>query len=217
MPGERRFVFEGMIDFQQLGAGWTTGGAVALLAFQLLGPAFWWWQNRRPDRVGGAISLVKAQWLVFVVSLWVVAPLLASGHAGTRLICWILAGSMLLRGVVELYLCLVTHGWKVRYGLFHDALQLGLAFAGLVWLATRGAPPWALFLLVLTISTLVTEMMFVRWFRDATTGPEEAIYFVPGHLEFKAINRRTAWLFLPQFTLFLVSLLGVLVGRGSLT
>ena len=110
---------------------------MALLAFQLLGPAFWWWQNRRPDRVGGAISLVKAQWLVFVVSLWVVAPLLASGHAETRLICWILAGSMLLRGVVELYLCLVTHGWKVRYGLFHDALQLGLAFAGLVWLATR--------------------------------------------------------------------------------
>ena len=95
--GERRFDFEGMIDFQQLGAGWTTGGALALLVFQLLGPVFWWWQNSRPDRVGGAISLVKAQWFVFVVSLWVVAPLLASGHAEARMICLILAGSSELR------------------------------------------------------------------------------------------------------------------------
>ena len=206
-----------MTDWQQLGAGWTQGRAATLLALQLLGPTFWWWQNRRPGRVGGAISLVKAQWLVFVVSLWVVAPLLASGHAEARMICWLLAGSMLLRGAVELYLCLVTRGWKVRYGLFHDALQLVLTLAGMGWLATHGAPAWALFLLALTISTLVTEIVFVSWFRNATAGPEESVYFVPDSVEFKEINRRTAWLFLPQFTLFLVSLLGVLVGRGGLT
>ena len=206
-----------MIDFQQLGAGWTTGGALALLVFQLLGPVFWWWQNSRPDRVGGAISLVKAQWFVFVVSLWVVAPLLASGHAEARMICLILAVSMSLRGVVELYLCLITRGWKVRYGLFHDVLQLGLALAGLGWLALRGEPVWALFLLTLTISTLVTEIIFVRWFRNSTAGPEEAVYFVSGSPEHRDLNRRTAWLFLPQFSLFLVSLLGVLLGSGVVT
>ena len=204
-----------MTDWQQLGAGWTQGRAATLLALQLLGPAFWWWQNRRPDRVGGAISLVKAQWLVFVVSLWVAAPLLASGHAKVRMICWLLAGSMLLRGAVELYLCLVTRGWKVRYGLFHDALQLVFALVGLAWLATSGAPAWTQFLLALTISTLVTEIIFVRWFRDATAGPEESVYFVSGSPEYKEVNRRTAWLFLPQFTLFLVALLGALAGQKA--
>ena len=132
------------------------------------------------------------------------------------MICLILAGSMLVRGVVELYLCLVTRGWKVSYGLFHDVLQLGLALAGLGWLASRGAPTWALFLPALTISTLVTEIIFVRWFRDSTVGPEEAVYFVSGSPEHREVNRRTAWLFLPQFTLFLGSLLGVLFGRGGL-
>ena len=203
-----------MIDFQQLGAGWTTGGAFALLVFQLLGPFFWWWQNRKPGRVGGPISLVKAQWFVFAVSLWVLAPLLASGHDGARVICLILAVSMSLRGVVELYLCLVTRGWKVRYGLFHDSLQLGLALAGLGWLALRGEPVWALFLLSLTISTLVTDIIFVRWFKHSTAGPEEAVYFVSGDPEHRVVNRRTAWLFLPQFSLFLVSLLSVFLDRG---
>ena len=86
--------------------------------------------------------MVKAQWLVFVVSLWVGAPLLASGHAEASMICWILAGSMLLRAAVELYLCLVTRGWKVRYGLFHDAMQLVLALAGLAWLAVHEVVAW---------------------------------------------------------------------------
>ena len=109
LPGDFVFdakvanVFEDMINWQQLGAGWTAGGAVALLAFQLLGPAFWWWQNRSPDRVGGAISALKAQWLVFVVTLWIVAPLLVIGQTEALLICWLLAGSMLLRGIIELH------------------------------------------------------------------------------------------------------------------
>jgi hypothetical protein len=62
---------------------------------------------------------------------------------------------------------------------------------------------------------LVTEIVFVNWFRTVTAGPEEAIYFVPGNSEFKKINQRTAWLFLPQFTLFLVALLGALVGKEA--
>jgi hypothetical protein len=203
-----------MNEFQQLGAGWTTGEAVALLTFQLLGPLFWWWQNRKPGRVGGPISLVKAQWFVFAVSLWVVAPLLASGNTEARMICLILAVSMSLRGVVELYLCLVTRRWKVRYGLFHDAFHLALALGGLAWLARLGEPTWAFFLLTITITTLVTEIIFVRWFRNSTAGPEEAVYFVSGSPEHRDVNHRTAWLFLPQFSLFLVSLLGVLLGRG---
>ena len=202
-----------MTDWHQLGAGWTQGGAAVLLMLQLLGPAFWWWQNRSPNRVGGAISAIKAQWLVFVVTLWIAAPLLVIGQTEALLICWLLAGSMLLRGIIELHLCLITHRWKVSYGLAHDALQLVLALVGLGWLITLGAPTWILFLLVLTVSTLVTEIVFVSWFRNATVGPEEAIYFVPGNSEFKEINRRTAWLFLPQFTLFLAALLGALVGK----
>ena len=211
----RKSVFDSMTDWHQLGAGWTQGGAAVLLMLQLLGPAFWWWQNRSPDRVGGAISALKAQWLVFVVTLWIVAPLLVIGQTEALLICWLLAGSMLLRGIIELHLCLITHGWKVSYGLAHDALQLVMTLAGLGWLITLGAPTWILFLLVLTASTVVTEIVFVSWFRTATAGPEEAIYFVPGNSEFKKINKRTAWLFLPQFTLFLVALLGALVGKEA--
>ena len=44
---------------------------------------------------------------------------------------------------------------------------------------------------------------------------KKEIYFVPGSSEFKDINRRTAWLFLPQFILFLAALTSALIGGGD--
>lgn len=206
-----------MSEWPQAGGGWGPVEASALLAAQLLGPVFRWWQNRVPDRIGGPISLVKAQWFVFATSLWVVTPMLADGPEGFRLVCWVLAASMLLRGAIELWLCLVTRTWKTSYGVSHDVLQLVLAVGGLVWFVLSDAPVWALLFAGLTISTLLTEITFVGWFRKATAGPEDGVYFVPDTPECKDLNRRTARLFLPQFALYLALLLDSFPGAGFLS
>ena len=70
------------------------------------------------------------------------------GIREARMICLILAGSMLLRGVVELYLCL-SNSWLEGqlWPCFTMLFTWTLAFAGLVWLGwhARRSSVWASF------------------------------------------------------------------------
>ncbi len=168
---------------------------LALIACQFLPFLVWGWQ-RRANALGGPISLVKAFWLIHAIVLWIVVPILLwRQHPGYP----ILAVSMLIRAVAEIPLCL-TKTWKVKYGLAHDGFHLALVIGLVVWLPFD---PGFSVLSALTALTLVTEIIFVRWFARATSGPETGIYFVPGGAAYQRINRLTALLFLPQYALFL--------------
>ncbi len=167
-----------------------------LLATQVLPIAVWAWQ-RRPGALGGPISPIKALWLVYAIVLWILVPcLLFSQHPGYRL----LAASMLVRAILEIPLC-VGKKWKVAYGLGHDFLHLALTL-GLLQTFRQNSGFVAI--CTLTALSLLTEIVFVRWFAAATAGPDSGVYFVPGGEEFRALNRRTALLFLPQYALFLI-------------
>ena len=157
-----------------------------------------WPVHHRQNRVGatgGPISRVKALWLVYAVVLWFATPLLFWTRA------WIypvLAISMLLRGLVEIPLCR-TGGWRVWMGLVHDAIHGLLLILGIVAFYQN---PQIFAWLVLMIISILTEILFVHWFRQATGGPETGAYFVPETPAHTILNRRTFWIALPQWILF---------------
>ena len=186
--------------------------AILLLALQVLGFLIWRFQNSRPGRLGGAISLVKAYWLTYAIILWLVVPaLLAPEHS----IMAALAGSVALRALVEAPLCL-RQKWKVGYGMTHNIIHLALCAAAIILLTKDERPSLFITLLVaLTILSVLTEILFVSWFRKATHGPESGIYFVPGGDQFKKVNRATAWLFLPQYAIFISVLALNTIGRST--
>ena len=177
--------------------------AAALLAMQGAGLVFWWFQNGRPGRLGGGISLVKAHWLVYAIVLWLVVPsLLATRHWAMA----VLAASVGLRAVVEVPLCLQRR-WRVAYGMIHNVLHLGLCMVAVAALASAETPDGFLLLMViLTALSVLTEMLFVSWFRKATSGPGEGVYFVPGGERFRRVNLATGWIFLPQYAIFITVL-----------
>ena len=74
--------------------------------------------------------------------------------------------------------------------------------------AQPGFGAWA----VLTLVSLASEVLFVRWFVRATGGPDAGVFFVPGGEAHRTINRRTAMILLPQAACFV----GLLVSRVSL-
>jgi len=165
---------------------------VILLALQPVAFLVWSWQNSRPGALGGPVSLVKSFWLIYAVSLWLVLPLLWwSEHWVFRL--W--AISMVVRSGVEVPLCL-TRRWKVAYGVGHDAVHLAFVAVGLALM------PQFRMISVLTAVSLVSELVFVHWFRARTAGPDEGVYFVPGDAAYRDLNRKTCWIFLPQYAAF---------------
>lgn len=179
---------------ESLATLFTKPQAVGLLALQLLAPMVWAWQ-RRPGALGGAISIIKALWLIYAVTLWFAVPILLwNQHWGFAA----LAVSMLIRGVVEIPLC-ATKRWKVAYGLTHDWIHLALCVFVVV---DSQLNPQLLMICGLTAVSLISEIVFVGWFASKTAGPSEGVYFVPGGDEYRAINRRTAIIFLPQFVVF---------------
>jgi hypothetical protein len=160
-----------------------------LAALGLIAGGVWWFQNRG-ERLGGRISAIKAAWLAYAIVLWFGVPIALWNADGAFV--W-LAVSMLARAAFEIPLCL-GGWWRVRYGVGHD-----LVHALLVIFLIDRLGIWG----VLTLLALATELLFVRWFLSATGGPREGVFFVPGGARFRLINRRTAWLFLPQAAMFI--------------
>jgi hypothetical protein len=162
--------------------------AVILLACQFGAPIFHAWQNHPPQRLGGPISRAKSAWLMFAANLWLVLPvLLVFEHPAYA---W-LAGSMLLRTIIELPLC-AKQNWSTNHGLSHDAIHAVIA---LYWLPL--ASPDVRFWIVLTLLTLAAEVFFVLRFRKTTAGPANGIYFVPDGPEYAKLNLLTDFIRMP--------------------
>ncbi|HNE22122.1 MAG TPA: hypothetical protein PLG78_03085 [Leptospiraceae bacterium] len=172
--------------------------AAMLLIFQAAAPLFYL-KQKSGKAVGGPISMVKSFWLIFAITLWILLPSILSFTApGELRICFqLLAVSMILRGVVELYLCYGTIRWKTEYGIAHDSLQIGIC---ITLLTTRSLPAVHALIILLTILSLITEMYFVHRFRISTSGPAQGVYFVPE--TDKRTNRLTLLIFAPQYMAF---------------
>jgi hypothetical protein len=163
--------------------------AVALLLCQFAAPSFHFWQNRPPQRLGGPISRAKSAWLVHAATLWLALPILLSLQHPAY--AW-LAGSMVLRTLIELPLC-AKQRWSTNHGLSHDALH---ALIAIYWLP-RVSPDIRLWL-ILTLLTLLAEVFFVLCFRKSTAGPANGIYFVPDGPAHAKLNLITDFVRMPS-------------------
>jgi len=180
----------------ELGGIFTPWQAGLLFGLQCVAPFFWMLQNRE-GALGGPISLAKAIWLLYAITLWIVVPcLLWSQHWAFAM----LAVSMIIRSAIEVPLCLLVK-WKVAYGVAHDFLHLILTGIALT-MGILDSNRALIIISGLTIAALFTELIFVRWFRQDTEGPENGVYFVSGAKENEAITVRTILFLAPQISTF---------------
>ena len=186
--------------------------AAVLLALQGGALAIWWRQNHRPAARGGPIAMTKACWLVYAITLWLVAPLMLAGNAWRDQDRWLLAAmgllaaSLAIRGLVEL--AMLRRGtWRVAHGLGHDRWHLGLCTLAGALCGYGGASLGTWLVLGLTVIAMISELHFVAAFANATAGPAAGIYFVPNETRHHALLRRCATIFLPQYAIFLALLL----------
>ena len=179
-------------------------------------------QNRK-QRVGGGISLIKAVWLTYVISLWYVLPMLLLRHlfavgdasrtpadfavqSPAAMGLLIFLGGVALRAIVELFLCYITRTWRVLYGVLFNILHLLCALAAAIVCYDAALPVFGHIFLLLCASILV-ELIFVRWFVQTTGGPAAGFYFVPDAPEYRWVHRWTLYLWLPQFAVLWTVLL----------
>ncbi|MFK5923697.1 MAG: hypothetical protein QM496_16080 [Verrucomicrobiota bacterium] len=168
----------------------TRGEALFLMVGTVVFACGVWAFQNHGERRGGKISPIKAAWFAYVLMLWVVLPLVLL-REGTAFV--VLAVSMGLRVLVEIPLCL-TRRWRVAYGVLHDLFHIGLVLVVMYGFAVPGLKVWG----TLTIVSLISELLFVRWFVKATGGPGKGVYFVPGGDGYRSINYSTAGILFPQ-------------------
>ncbi len=161
---------------------------VVIIIAVILSLLFPMYQNKK-GRLGGAISIWKSIWLVYAIVLWLVLPWF---FAEFNAWWFLLAGSMMVRGLIEIPLCYKKQ-WKVSYGVVHDVIHLFLV-ASLIFVIGSSGQVW----LWLTLISLLVEIVFVYCFRQTGGDPAEGVYFVPHGKKFKRVNQLTAFLLVPQ-------------------
>jgi hypothetical protein len=178
-----------MMEALRLGGSYLTGAVtVVFIIGAVLSLLFPIYQNKN-GRLGGAISIWKSIWLIYAIVLWLVLPWFFVGFNDWW---FLLGGSMLLRGLVEIPLC-YTKKWKVSYGVTHDVIHLFLVVPLFFVIGSEGQV-W----LWLTLISLLVEIVFVYCFRLTCGNPAEGVYFVPQGTQFKWLNQLTAFLLVPQ-------------------
>jgi hypothetical protein len=146
--------------------------------------------------VGGHISLPKALWLDWTLTIFYVVPfflwrneVLAS--AVRSLFGWLLL-SFTLRGVAELVVIYATHAWRCIDGISHNALTLALAM-GLVFLLPRNLAPAdsrAVSFLPVYVVTLLFESLNA-WQFSLLANPAKGVYFAADTPHFAFVNNLT--------------------------
>lgn len=148
---------------------------------------------------GGAISMEKSLWLCTALFAWFALPALLACDA--RLPASIRRGYvaflvlMSARGVIELWMMYVTHGWRPTYGIAHD-LSCMVLLAALYAIHRREATDPAR---IAAVNYLALAVLFVPEISFATymqanfeTRGDHALYFVPDTPEHRTVLRMSA-------------------------
>ncbi|MEO7650342.1 MAG: hypothetical protein ABIZ80_07725 [Bryobacteraceae bacterium] len=147
---------------------------------------------------GGAIAWSKLIWLACAILCWYLLPawILQDRRLGSpmRKVHAIFYASMLLRGIIELWMIYGPKIWHPHYGATHDVLTAAIV-AGLTIRAKDGNsvdPILRVHAFALSLM-LVAETGFGLYFAaNFLTQGEGALYFVPADGRHDAILRATA-------------------------
>lgn len=192
-----------MIDILKQSANYLSKPVMLVWAGAMVAALLWPIYQNSGNKHGGKIGMWKSVWLFYAIALWVILPWFFVSHSEL----WYLpAISMALRSVIELILCGMKK-WRTRYGVAHDWIHLVIVMGCAVMM-----PASAWLWLGLTAVALLCEIHFVKCFQSTGGKPEEGVYFVPDGDEFKWVQRRTAYLLVPQ--LLVVAVMFVLQFRN---
>jgi len=170
------------------------------IVFALIARALYRKQNQ-PNRMGGPISMAKGFWLSYTIYTWFLfVPFLLifmNPPDFYRSALTLLAISMWVRGVVELYMLFVSKNWVPPIGMSHDVLTI----AGMIaWPILKNGLPtefdssWTVLYLSLLLSLVVETYYAYAFFslmRGKTKGEEGVWYASDEDPIFKRINNIT--------------------------
>lgn len=132
---------------------------------------------------GGEISAIKLAWLGCAILFWYLLPglLLMDGRMppAARRACIILLVSMLVRGVVELFMMYKTDNWHPWMGIGHDIFMFVLMLVVTMPLFRESGGLYARYLAVAT-AMFVPEAGFAWYMLTYATDPGATVYFVSG-------------------------------------
>jgi len=174
--------------------------SISLVLFVVVGIFVRRRQNQKP-RMGGAISMAKCLWLMFALCVWFVWPLIlfltdeissAYKDAFTLFLALIYT-----RGVIEVFMLLVTKNWRPPYGYVSHLLTALLMVVAAV-LAPAGWREHAdeLWLYTLCLFTILLDAFYAWRFHaivDVTTGDEGIWFAAEGDEKFRRINKITTF------------------------
>lgn len=166
---------------------------VVMVVFMAIVSLDFYYLQNNSGRIGGEIALSKMVWLTYAILFWIGLPLLISlnSHVLARLktAFIFLLVSMLLRGLVELWMLYFSKNWSPVYGIMHDVFCiLGLGF--FLWRAWETTDlsansPSRIWFIHGIISTLIfIPEIYYAWYmyNNFNTVGGNAIYFVPNIL-----------------------------------
>ncbi|GAB4015410.1 MAG: hypothetical protein Fur0010_14420 [Bdellovibrio sp.] len=109
---------------------------IMLPATLTVGLFFYWKHNKNP-KLGGAISLSKALWLIYAIYTWFIfIPYLVFAHnlpPFVTVVWKVFWFWMVFRGIVEIYMMYVSKNWSPIYGISHDLSCLIILIAGTIY------------------------------------------------------------------------------------
>lgn len=130
---------------------------------------------------GGQVSAVKLAWLACAILFWYLLPglLLMDGSMprAARRACIVLLASMLVRGVVELFMMYVTKNWHPWMGISHDIFTFALMLVVAMPVFYGADKLYAGYLAVAT-GMFIPEAGFAWYMLANATDPGGTIYFV---------------------------------------
>jgi hypothetical protein len=146
--------------------------------------------------VGGHISLPKALWLDWTLTMFYVIPFFLWRNSElTRsvrsLFGWLLV-SFILRGIAELVVIYATHAWRCVGGIGHNGLTLMLATFLFLRLSRdlSSKDRRALGFLLIYVATLIFESINA-WQFSLLADPGKGIYFAANTPHFAFVNGLT--------------------------
>lgn len=153
---------------------------------------------------GGAIAPAKLAWLGTVLIFWFVLPIYwlmdRSLPQKASVLCHLFLLSMVLRGIVEIYMMYISKNWLHNYGIAHDLFSIGLCgiFALILIRSHRVLAMYFAF----CVALFAVEAYFARYLKHVSGG-DGSVFFLESNSEHNAILWITWIAVLVSFLVFI--------------
>jgi hypothetical protein len=176
------------------------GGFLTIALSQI----FYLLQNHYLENIGGKIAYVKALWLFVAIFYWFVLPAIIVFSQQTsraiKIIYSALLISMVLRGVIEIFMMYVFNNWHPYLGMSHNLITFILVIIFILKTSQLVAEDRVFIAnIVISILMLIPESFFAWYMLHNLNAIAHRIYFVPQEEKYNLIMLITWFLVILLF------------------